>query len=71
MPAENQFRHRRVSDYFNLATALKPELEKIDGFIDNKCFESQRRKGSFGVETAPVIRKEVITGCMSSIGCKM
>jgi heme-degrading monooxygenase HmoA len=31
--------------YLELAKLLKPELEQIDGFIDNERFESQREKG--------------------------
>jgi hypothetical protein len=31
-----------VDEYLNLAKFLKPELEKIDGFIDNERFVSQR-----------------------------
>ena len=33
------------SDYFDLAAALKPELEKIDGFISVERFESLTDKG--------------------------
>ena len=32
-------------DYLNLAKLLKPELEKIDGFIDNERFVSKRTEG--------------------------
>jgi heme-degrading monooxygenase HmoA len=34
----------RFDDYLNLAKLLKPELEKIDGFIDNERFGSKRDK---------------------------
>lgn len=34
----------RFDDYLNLAKFLKPELEKIDGFIDNERFGSKRDK---------------------------
>ena len=32
-------------DYLNLAKSLKPELAKVDGFIDNERFEGKRTKG--------------------------
>jgi heme-degrading monooxygenase HmoA len=35
----------RFDDYLNLAKFLKPELEKIDGFIDNERFGSKRTEG--------------------------
>jgi heme-degrading monooxygenase HmoA len=35
----------RFEDYLAIATLLRPELEKIDGFIDNERFESVRSKG--------------------------
>jgi heme-degrading monooxygenase HmoA len=35
----------RFDDYLNLAKFLKPELEKIDGFIDNERFGSKRTAG--------------------------
>jgi len=35
----------RFDDYLNLAKLLKPDLEKIDGFIDNERFGSKRDKG--------------------------
>lgn len=35
----------RKDDYLALAKTLKPELEKIDGFIDNERFGSQRTEG--------------------------
>ena len=35
------------SDYFDLAAALRPELEKIDGFISVERFESLTEKGKF------------------------
>src|ERR1700733_8512226 len=35
----------RWDDYLNLAKTLKPELEKIDGFIDNERFGSKRTEG--------------------------
>jgi len=37
--------HRQ--DYFDLAAELKPELEKIDGFISVERFESITEKGKF------------------------
>jgi heme-degrading monooxygenase HmoA len=36
----------RFDDYLNFAKSLKPELEKIDGFIDNERFGSKRTEGS-------------------------
>lgn len=33
------------TDYFDLAAALKPELERIDGFISVERFESLTDKG--------------------------
>jgi heme-degrading monooxygenase HmoA len=35
----------RKDDYLALAKILKPELEKIDGFIDNERFRSMRTEG--------------------------
>ena len=35
----------RWDDYLAYAKALKPELERIEGFLDNERFESQRQKG--------------------------
>src|SRR5580693_6827689 len=35
----------RKDDYLGLAKTLKPELEKIDGFIDNERFGSKRTAG--------------------------
>jgi len=42
---EVQPRKERWDDYLDLARQLKPELEQIDGFIDNERFESRRAKG--------------------------
>jgi len=41
---EVQPKEERGDDYLNLAKFLKPELEKIDGFIDNERFSSTRTK---------------------------
>ena len=38
-------RPERWDDYLALAKLLKPELERIDGFVDNERFESRRTKG--------------------------
>jgi heme-degrading monooxygenase HmoA len=38
-------RSERKDDYLALAKILKPELEKIDGFIDNERFGSKRTEG--------------------------
>jgi heme-degrading monooxygenase HmoA len=35
----------RQQDYLDIAAALRPELEKIDGFISIERFESLARKG--------------------------
>jgi len=35
----------RFDDYLALAKRLKPVLERVDGFVDNERFESQRRPG--------------------------
>lgn len=35
----------QVDKYFNMAKILKPELEKIDGFVDNARFSSLTRPG--------------------------
>jgi len=42
---EVQPKKERWDDYLNLAKILKPELEKIDGFIDNERFGSKRTNG--------------------------
>ncbi len=33
--------------YFDLATQLRPELEKVDGFVSVERFESLARKGKY------------------------
>jgi heme-degrading monooxygenase HmoA len=40
-----QPKNSRFDDYLGLAKFLKPELEKIDGFIDNERFGSKRAEG--------------------------
>jgi heme-degrading monooxygenase HmoA len=42
---EVQPKQERFDDYLSFAKFLKPELEKIDGFIDNDRFGSKRREG--------------------------
>src|SRR5258705_2807798 len=42
---EVQPRPERFDDYLDLAKHLKPELEAIDGFIDNERFKSKRHQG--------------------------
>ena len=37
----------RGRDYFDLAAQLKPELERIDGFISVERFESVSRPGKY------------------------
>jgi heme-degrading monooxygenase HmoA len=38
-------RPERWDDYLRYAGALRPELEKIDGFLDNRRFRSRRHEG--------------------------
>jgi heme-degrading monooxygenase HmoA len=38
-------KQERRDDYLDLGKMLRPELEKIDGFLDNERFASQRDKG--------------------------
>lgn len=40
-----QPRRGHFDEYLGLARSLRPELEKIDGFIDNERFASQRHEG--------------------------
>jgi heme-degrading monooxygenase HmoA len=42
---EVQPKQERWTDYLDLAGILRPELEKIDGFIDNERFTSLRDRG--------------------------
>jgi heme-degrading monooxygenase HmoA len=42
---EVQPKQERWNDYLDLAGMLRPELEKIDGFIDNERFSSKHRHG--------------------------
>src|SRR5580700_464433 len=42
---EVQPKKERYDQYVELAKFLKPELERIDGFIDNERFASQRVEG--------------------------
>jgi len=37
----------RAAEYFNLAAALKADLEKIDGFVSVERFESLTTRGKF------------------------
>lgn len=37
----------RAQAYFDLAAALRPELEKVDGFISVERFESLSTKGKY------------------------
>lgn len=41
-PAEN-----KAGSYFDIAASLRPELEKIDGFISIERFESLTTKGKY------------------------
>ena len=38
-------KQERWNQYLDLAKLLRPEIERIDGFIDNERFESRRTKG--------------------------
>jgi heme-degrading monooxygenase HmoA len=40
-------RDGRARDYFDIAAGLRPELEKIDGFISVERFESTSTPGRF------------------------
>ena len=42
---EVQPRPQRLGEYLQMAARLKPELEKIDGFIDNERYRSQHDEG--------------------------
>ena len=42
---EVQPRPERWDDYLGLAAGLRPALERIDGFLDNRRFRSRRRPG--------------------------
>ena len=42
---EVQPRPERFDDYLAIAKSLRPEIERIDGFIDNERFESTRARG--------------------------
>jgi len=42
---EVQPRKDRFEDYLEIAKSLRPEIEKIDGFIDNERFASKRQEG--------------------------
>src|SRR6266545_3361510 len=42
---EVQPKPERWNDYLDTARMLRPELERIEGFIDNERFRSQRTEG--------------------------
>jgi len=42
-----RMRAGRVPDYFDLAAALRPELERIDGFISVERFQSLAEPGKY------------------------
>jgi heme-degrading monooxygenase HmoA len=42
---EVQPKAERWDDYLGIARMLRPELERIDGFVDNERFKSQRTEG--------------------------
>jgi heme-degrading monooxygenase HmoA len=43
---EVQPHKERFGEYLEIAKSLKPHIEKIDGFIDNERYASQRDKGN-------------------------
>ena len=42
---EVQPKAERWDDYLETAKLLRPEIEQIDGFVDNERFKSTRRPG--------------------------
>lgn len=44
---EVEMKPGRGRDYFDLAARLRPELEKIDGFVSVERFESLTNEGKF------------------------
>jgi heme-degrading monooxygenase HmoA len=42
---EVQPRQERFDEYLEIAKSLRPEIEKIDGFIDNERYASKRQEG--------------------------
>jgi heme-degrading monooxygenase HmoA len=42
-----RMREGRMPDYFDLAAALRPELERIEGFISVERFESLAEPGKY------------------------
>lgn len=44
---EVEMNEGRGQEYFDIAAALRPELEKIDGFIANERFESITNPGRY------------------------
>jgi heme-degrading monooxygenase HmoA len=42
---EVQPRKERFEEYLEVAKSLRPEIEKIDGFIDNERYASKRKEG--------------------------
>ena len=42
---EVQPRKERFEEYLEIAKSLRPEIEKIDGFIDNERYASKRQEG--------------------------
>ena len=45
----------RWDEYLALAKLLKPEIERIDGFIDNERFASQRTRGRLLVRIVGIV----------------
>ena len=44
---EVTMRSGKEAGYFDLAASLRPELEKVDGFVSVERFESLAQKGKF------------------------
>jgi heme-degrading monooxygenase HmoA len=44
---EVEFNNGRIADYFDIVGQLRPELQKIDGFISVERFESTEMPGRF------------------------
>lgn len=55
---EVQPRSERSDEYLQMAARLKPELEQIDGFIDNERYRSQRDDGSILSRRSGAMRRQ-------------
>ena len=63
---EVQPKQGRAEEYLSLARYLKPELEKIDGFIDNERFGSKRTEGR--ILSLSIWRDEKALVCWRTLG---